>query len=176
MNIECAIPIPGWMEPHDLIWLASHAAHSRRIVEVGCWKGRSTTVLAENSPSDAIIFAVDTWLGSAEHDPPVAGLYEDFLANMRPHIRSGKVLPFRMPSVEAAQEFTTFNQPFDFVFIDAAHDYDSIRADILAWRPLVAPGGLLCGHDGGHPPIVRALEELLPERLPNECSMWQVRL
>lgn len=170
INIENALKIEGWMEPHDLEWLARHASEAYRIVEVGCWKGRSTTVLADNTPG--YVIAVDTWLGSEEHNPPVAELYKDFCENVQEHLNRGKVIPMRLPSTQAARVL----YKFDMIFIDAAHDYDSIRADILAWKPLVAPGGLLCGHDAGHPPIVRALEELLPDRLPNECSMWQVRL
>lgn len=94
---------------------------------------------------------------------------------MKEYISQRKVMSYRVPSVVAAERFTSFGMQFDMIFIDAAHDFESVSADILAWRPLVAPGGLLCGHDAGHPPIMRALAELLPDRLPNECSMWQVR-
>lgn len=52
---------------------------------------------------------------------------------------------------------------FDFVFLDADHSYEGIRQDITLWWPLVAPGGLLCGHDYNHPQIgevKRAVDEL----------------
>jgi predicted O-methyltransferase YrrM len=174
INIENALKIEGWMEPHDLEWLARHAAEAHTICEVGCWKGRSTTVLADNTPG--IVYAVDTWLGSEEHNPPVQGLIEAFEANMRKYIVGGKVLQLRASSIDAAGQLAAFDKQFDMIFIDASHDYENVKADILAWRPLVAPGGLLCGHDAGHPPIMQALAEVLPDRLPNECSMWQVRL
>jgi hypothetical protein len=35
----------------------------------------------------------------------------------------------------------------DFVFIDADHTYEAVRADLAAWYPKVRPGGLLAGHD-----------------------------
>ena len=185
MNLENALKIEGWMELHDLEWLAAHARGASRIVEVGSWHGRSTTVLADNT--DGIVFAVDTWGGSEEHrgsmpDLPDKSVYRDFcertyqsfLRNMQPYIDRGKVIPVHLPSVEAASIFRACNQMFDFVFIDAAHDYENIKADIAAWTPLVK--GLLCGHDAGHAPVMQATQEAFPNRPPNECSMWLVNL
>jgi hypothetical protein len=39
------------------------------------------------------------------------------------------------------------DQSLDFVYLDAGHNYDSVIADLEAWRPKVKPGGLLCGDD-----------------------------
>ena len=35
----------------------------------------------------------------------------------------------------------------DFCFIDASHAYEDVKADILAWREKVKPGGYLIFHD-----------------------------
>ncbi len=51
----------------------------------------------------------------------------------------------RRPSVEAAAEIAPGS--LDFVYIDAAHDLASVRADLAAWYPRVRPGGILAGHD-----------------------------
>lgn len=121
-----------------------------KIVEVGSWKGRSTAFLlveAWNKSSKIEIYAVDTWLGSEEH----AGeecikngtLYEEFLANVKPVSR--QLVPLRMPSLKGANFFP--DQSLDSVFIDAAHDYENVKADILAWLPKVKKGGLIGGHD-----------------------------
>jgi len=165
VNIERALTIEGWCEEHDLRWLAEKASTHKNIVEVGCWKGRSTTCLADNT--DGHVFAVDTWLGSEEHNPPVIGLYEEFCKNMKSYIASLKVVPVRMASVDAARILS--GNTFDMVFIDASHDYENVKADILAWKPLCK--GLLCGHDAGHGPIMQATQELLPG-VHHEHSMW----
>lgn len=38
----------------------------------------------------------------------------------------------------------------DFVFLDAAHDYESVIEDIELWWPKIKAGGFLSGHDFGH--------------------------
>ena len=35
----------------------------------------------------------------------------------------------------------------DFVFIDGAHDYESMKKDIQACKRILRPGGIICGHD-----------------------------
>jgi len=35
----------------------------------------------------------------------------------------------------------------DFVYLDAAHDYDNVKLDIKCWYPKVREGGILGGHD-----------------------------
>jgi predicted O-methyltransferase YrrM len=174
MNIENALKVQGWMDEHDLRWLAEEASKHSRIVEVGCWRGRSTTCLADNTPG--VVYAIDHWRGSEEHQPVDAErLYEMFREQMASYITAGKVVTFRADSTLAAANFAANCETFDMIFVDASHDYESFCADVRAWRPLVRPGGLFCGHDAGHPPIVRALAELLPES-HNENSMWVVRL
>jgi hypothetical protein len=52
---------------------------------------------------------------------------------------------WRTTSVEAATKVE--DQSFDFVYIDARHDYDSVKEDLEAWCAKVRPGGILAGHD-----------------------------
>jgi Methyltransferase domain len=177
VNLERALLIDGWMEQHDLEWLAKQAATHQRIVEVGCWMGRSTMALADNTPG--VVWAIDHWNGSEEHQNNFRDNADDpdwlakiFFHNLGEHIISGKVVPRRMPSVAFAEEWLKYGKvPFDMTFIDASHDYASVKADIVAWRPITK--GLLCGHDAGHGPIMDALRELLPGYRTEE-SMWLI--
>jgi hypothetical protein len=50
-----------------------------------------------------------------------------------------------------------------FCYIDAAHDYASVKRDILAWKDKVKPGGVFAGHDAQHKPVMDAVDELLPD-------------
>lgn len=81
-----------------------------------------------------------------------------------------------MDSVEAAKGFK--DKCLDFCYIDADHSYDSVKADIRAWKPKVKDGGYLCGHDyDSHLPncdVTRAVHEIFnPETVgTGECDWW----
>lgn len=49
----------------------------------------------------------------------------------------------------------------DFIFIDAGHSYDAVKADIAAWLPKVKPGGWFGGHDyhPKFPGVIAAVDE-----------------
>lgn len=153
--------------------VVANATDASHFVEVGSYKGRSSSYMAveiANSKKQITFDCVDTWQGSEEHqegqlfqDIDVVNnrLYDVFLKNMEPV--KGLYNTKRMSSIEAAATYA--DASIDMVFIDAAHDYDSVHADILAWSPKVKSGGIISGHDFPHPPVRRAVNELLGEVL-----------
>jgi len=148
LKLEHAKATAGWMSVEELEWLALQASTHYRIAEIGSWQGRSTLALAENTRG--IVFAIDTWKGSPEHTPdqigPEGWLFEQFARNLG----GQPVFPIVGHSVDVARHFlNTGSKYFDMIFIDGDHAEESVRADIKAWRPLLQPGGLLCGHDFG---------------------------
>jgi len=148
-------------------WLADRASHAERIVEVGVLSGRTTKRMAK--ATRGTIWAVDHWRGVPD-DPIQAPIYPRidrtearFRRRLAPWIKSGRVLVLRMGSESAAALLlATHGRVFDLVFLDADHRYEAVHADILAWLPLVRPGGILSGHDLNWPGVRRAVEELLP--------------
>ena len=119
-----------------------------RFVEVGSWKGRSSFYMCEaiiKSKKDIEFFCVDTWEGSEEHigNYDLTNLYDKFLTNMK-SVESYS-FPLKLNSISASKRFK--DKSLEFVFIDAAHDYESVKRDILTWLPKIKPGGVLAGHD-----------------------------
>lgn len=48
-------------------------------------------------------------------------------------------------TVRCAQHFA--DQYFDFIYVDARHDYKGVTQDLHAWFPKLKPGGIIAGHD-----------------------------
>ena len=71
MNIAKAETIDGWMTSIELAWLAEQARASDYILEFGCYQGRSTRSLADNTPG--IVLAVDRWNYNKEIHPDLDG-------------------------------------------------------------------------------------------------------
>jgi SAM-dependent methyltransferase len=134
-------------------------------VEVGVWKGRSTSFMAVeiiNSNKNIKFDCVDTWEGSVEHQNydiiSEKKLFDVFSENIEPvsHI----INPIRMKSLEAVNLYD--DESLDFVFIDASHEYEDVKNDILAWLPKVKEGGFIGGHDysSSWDGVVRAVDEI----------------
>lgn len=46
------------------------------------------------------------------------------------------------------------NKIFNFVFMDASHEYDGLNSDFKIWEKLVKPGGIVAFHDSFHQPVI----------------------
>lgn len=119
-------------------------------VEVGSWEGHSSVSMAHELRSlgkRAKFFCGETWKGSPENvdDPWVRGGSRFDLFRRNTSDYADLITPLRKPSVEAARDFA--DASIDTAFIDACHEYESVKADIAAWRPKIGPGGIIAGHD-----------------------------
>jgi hypothetical protein len=131
------------------VQLAFNGSH---FVEVGTWKGMSAAYMAVeiiNSGKNIKFDCVDCWEYIEELPDDISkdlfpeDLYATFTKNIEPvkHI----ITPIKELSWDGARHYE--NESLDFVFIDAAHDYESVKKDITAWLPKVKIGGTIAGHD-----------------------------
>lgn len=140
--------------------MASRGKDGDVFVEVGSWLGRSAAFMAvelSRRGKGVKFYCVDTWEGSDEeahreymktHD-----IYTEFKANTR--FCGDWIIPMRMKSVDAAQEFS--DRSLSFVFLDGSHEFLDVKADIDAWLPKVKVGGILAGHDYNWPGVQSAV-------------------
>jgi len=167
-----------WTIYDQMVKLADDGDH---FVEVGAWKGQSTSfmaVLIVNSGKQIKFDVVDTWEGSKEHQKAddwdsvikIDSLYKEFISNMKPV--EGYYNPMRMTSLEAAAQYE--DESLEFVLLDASHEYEDVKADILAWLPKIKPGCFLAGDDyhPSWPGVPKAVDELLPEAQEVDGLTW----
>jgi len=142
----------------------------KTIIEVGSWRGVSAIWMMQHAPPDAVIYCVDTWLGSIEHmvgevDPPMPRargyptVYDEFRDNILHAGIGNRLYPIPNTSIIGAEFLRRSGVYGDLIYIDASHDADSVWADLCAYRALLTPGGVLCGDDyGAYPGVTQAVD------------------
>jgi hypothetical protein len=113
-----------------------------RMVEVGCHKGESTELFALHFDR---VFAVDPWgdyktsFGSPMTSKGVEDSFDKLVEQY------SNITKIKETSIQASLHFV--DGDLDFVYIDGAHDYESVRNDIASWLPKICKGGVIGGHD-----------------------------
>lgn len=140
----------GWLsdiEGELLYNLAKNCSGKGVIVEIGSWKGKSTTYLANGSEAgnNVPIYAIDPHIGSPENqvDGPV-WTFDEFQNNIKQSPASKLVTPLVKTSEAAAAEIT---EPVEVIFIDGAHEYEMVALDFDLWFDKVIDGGWMAFHD-----------------------------
>jgi predicted O-methyltransferase YrrM len=173
----------GWYRHAEIFEMFFKRYSPKVVIEVGCWMGLSTRHLASLLQEGGVVYAVDHWLGSSEHQPGQVAwspklpyLYDQFLSNVIHAGLTHKIIPVRMNSLEASKALA--NTSPDLIYIDASHEYDAVYADIAAWYPLVKGHGIICGDDyldGEGLPIKRAVDQFAADNsliVRNIASFW----
>lgn len=175
VDVSKAAQVDGWMSGYELEWLGQKALEHLVIVELGSYLGRSTRALADNTLGK--VYAVDDWMGAdaGKYTRPLSGdqsiqMFEEFRVNVRDLIDAGIVVPIWIGREEAG----ILEVEPDMVFVDGDHSYEGAKRDIETWWPRLKDGGLLCGHDAGHPPLMQALREMFggSHQQAKDTSIW----
>ena len=162
------------------------------IIEVGCWKGVGTCLLAElGRPYGAHVYAVDTWLGSIEHllhanpdynFPTKHGypqLYFQFLHNVKALGFADCITPIPNTSLCASGWFKANKITAQLIYIDADHTCEGCYADLCSYWPLVTKGGIMWGDDYRmFPGVFAAVDHFAKERglaVEERAPHWIIR-
>ena len=146
--------------------LHQRAGNPRRAAEIGVFRG-DTSVRLLRAFTDLHLVLVDSWsthtsegaywrsgdrcarLTQSEQDANAVAATE------RTEFAAGRREILRMPSSVAAMRVD--DSSLDFAFLDGDHTYAGVQTDLTAWWPKIRPGGVLCGHDYGHPRDLRGV-------------------
>jgi len=157
------LDIDGWMAEIELEWLNYTAARvpiNGLIVEIGAWKGRSSSAIYTGGSLTKTIVSIDTWMGSPDESPhdiaKTQDIFHIYMQNMsilgiepRDYLSSPfyenrpGVFFIKGDSVESSKHFE--DKSIDWLFIDGWHS--QLSKDLDAYMPKMKPNGLLTGHD-----------------------------
>ena len=131
---------PGWINFADSLFLYASAKHGGGkgwIVEIGSYKGLSTTYLALGtlSSNGGRVLACD---------PHSEGTYDEFKKNMRSFGVEKTVEPAVMTSEKRA---ASWQEPVRFLWIDGDHSKSGAQTDVRLWSKHLVPGGIIAFHD-----------------------------
>lgn len=157
--------IQGWTGHLPFLGEVVETAKPELIVEVGSFLGQSAinmATVAEKGGYPTTIICADTWLGSEEHwrsdkcnmldlfgrfAHGTSALYDQFVANVMTSGLEHRILPIPNTSATVAKLLAWRDIKADVVYIDASHEKQDVKNDIVAYRQLLKPGGILFGDD-----------------------------
>lgn len=135
--------IPGWFFWQELYDRAVRLARpGGKLVEIGCFKGRSTSYLAAEilrADKGLKLYAIDLW----DEKGRFGVSQKEFLENVKPV--SSVIEAIQIPSISAAKLFQ--DGSLDFIWIDGDHSFPGVTEDIYAWYPKLRLGGWMGGDD-----------------------------
>jgi predicted O-methyltransferase YrrM len=142
---------PGWFN-HGAELLRLVELHRPVVcVELGTWLGASAIPVARAvNRWGGTVTCVDTWAGDLSGNIEVPPAPWMLVACARNMLGAGVGAHVRLIPATTCAAARAWTQPIDYLYIDADHTYDGVRADLELWAPFVKPGGLLLGDDYGH--------------------------
>ena len=154
-----------------------------KIIEIGCWEGKSSICLA-NTCFPEVLICNDTWLGNIQeslitgvlHPTEIIlkhrDVYSNFINNMETHTQKNYLVVKR----DCIEWLKTFDGSIKFIHIDASHEYESVFETINLVLPKLVKVGIICGDDYINANINRhdlhgGVERAVKETLPNHTNI-----
>ena len=157
-------------------WIASLILENGWTIgaELGVFKGDTYLRLLQSCPELTLI-GVDLWAEQPEtpgQEDKIGRDFSGFLADIRritaPY--GERAIIIQDWTVDAANQVE--DGTLDFVFVDADHSSEAVRADILAWMPKLKPGGRMIGHDIDFESVRSVVGDLFEYTVhPDNCWM-----
>lgn len=129
--------------------IAATPQNSGAIVEIGCWEGQSTTVIA-NGFAPEFVHCVDHWKGDLTN--PASGVSakaaeRDVHAQFQINMQEGTAGNYVTHNSDWRVWAKTWSEPIRFLHIDAEHTYRQVTAQ-LRWAAMwLTQIAVMCGDD-----------------------------
>jgi hypothetical protein len=177
--------LKGWMDYGDFYrWVAEQLPEGGTFVELGVWTGRSLSYMGEYL---TLLGKKATLVGYDQFNPqyylgaPRKGMTsEEWCREVQETLASH--CPWLLPKVvwSDSADAAKFHEDgsVSAIWFDAGHGKAELLRDLEAWRPKIAEGGIMAGHDlgRGHPGVEKALKEFGIKYRPVSKSSWVAEL
>jgi predicted O-methyltransferase YrrM len=144
--------VEGWLSLPEVRFLSALAKDALAdIVEIGCYRGRSTIALSWGAvESGRLVHSVDP-------HQPTTGVYggkfgpADREAYYRNMLASGMAQRAALINLTSEQAGRSWHGPIGLLFLDGDHRYEAVRRDIDVWVPHLVAGGVVVFDDASDP-------------------------
>ena len=128
------------------IFLKKHNLN-KLICEVGVFKGSNLIKLLKTA-QPTLIYGIDNWDNTGISNHHISSNIDP--NEMYNNLKQIEIDNYNLKIIKGLSVDTAKNFPdrfFDFIYLDASHDYSSVKNDIKAYWPKVKINGILAGHD-----------------------------
>lgn len=153
-HIKKKFNIPeGFKSPYEIAGLKREGLYDifnelgyRVGAEIGVYRGENAVQICKRMPQ-CYLWGIDFYEGySRKRTNRTQSMFlRQAKRNLKEHIELGKFRFLKKESIVASTKFK--DEYFDFVYIDANHNFDFVMRDIIEWSKKVRRGGIVSGHD-----------------------------
>jgi cephalosporin hydroxylase len=135
--LRTPVPIAQNLEEFERLLELYRERAPRRVLELGTWLGGTLYHWLTDAPAGALVVSID-----AEHTTFNARRFAPWIPeSVRLTLIRGRSTD--PDTVAQARQLA----PFEWIFIDADHHAEQVRADWLVYQQLAAPGAVVAFHD-----------------------------
>ena len=163
-HLKMAKNVQGWMCDDFLSTIYDNAVNKGLVLEIGCWRGKTTSVLACAKK----VIVIDSW----DFNTAVGGhekvykemsedinIFEDFKSNTS---------AFNNIEIIKGKSKEVYNQvvdnSIDFIVLDGSHFYIDVKNDLNAYFSKLKNDGIIFCHDYEDGEVKKAIDEFVMER------------
>ena len=141
--------VPTFMRRNDLGRIAQSEGFTRGL-ELGVQRGHYSKIILSSWHGCTEYHLVDLW-GHQENYNDIANknqdeqnkIYDEAMANLQPW--GNKIHFCRNYTTSCVGEYE--DEYFDFIYVDARHDFKGVWEDMVNYWPKLKVGGIMAGHD-----------------------------
>lgn len=165
--LKVAWRIPGLYRRDEAAFLYRLARRKGTLVEIGCWMGRTTSLLVQAaSVWGARVVTVDPFAPMPAPHPRASP------ERWRANLRGAGLTPPELIQRRSDQAGEDFAAPIALLFIDGDHAREAVLTDLELWAPKVQIGGVVALHDMFYPTIAGVAAAVAEWWAPRR-HMWE---